>query len=845
MTNADSIDGSDDDLLGQLEWVRRLARSLVKDAATADDLAQTVMAKALQSGPVPAHGRRSWLRTTLRNTLANQRRGAAARRYREDGAARAEATVEDPSDVLARAERQQVLVEHVLALPETQREVLLLRYFEDLPPRAIARRLGLPVSTVTTRLQRGRERLRANLESRFGGGWVSALAPLVEVPAGARLVGSALVLRAAFAVIALGLGRAGWTALVQPEPPELRQVERTASVDALPAGGTSLPSVPPPTDTAAGRAAVVDPVELLAPPAPGPASTGAAPTTDVRVVGPSGRPLAGARLLADRACATTDVEGRASFPGLHRDVNAVGTNTVIGVDYREVDATRATLDVVAAPNRNVVVHVVTPAGEPVVGASVVYEIVASSLTSLVDDLGRAALRARSLGRTDENGRVNARVPWLAEATIRAISPRRDVSPWPTATTTLGAAGIDAPEVRIVLEEESVEPPHRILGQAFDDLGEPVAGAAVRLGSSLPTTTEPDGTFELALERSNPIFTASDDEFARRAPRLIATAPSATMAIDDRIASDLRRDPGDRDGVVLRLGGAPLGIEGRVVDEAGAPRAGIGVSLVDPTRHDRLLPGSAERLAGGGPPAIQGPPYVVTDEDGRFALRGLLDRTYRIAAVDAGTSTSVWTDAIAAGARDVEVVLPKNARLPVVRGRVVDEEGRPVPGLRVALERPVVPSVPAIHGASRDFHAILLAEVWTDADGRFVLTDVPEEHAQLALGEIDPTVVEGPFPGDDPTWQVTHEDFRRVVIDLAGGEVLRARYFSLDGAPVRARTLPGRVSTTDPLAIERGVVVEVSGRAKTLALLREVDGRWVESRRVAVDLVPRRLNRLRP
>ena len=51
----------------------------------------------------------------------------------------------------------------VLKLPLKYREVLLLYYYEDLQVNEIAEFLQVPASTVKTRLQRGRERLKQTL----------------------------------------------------------------------------------------------------------------------------------------------------------------------------------------------------------------------------------------------------------------------------------------------------------------------------------------------------------------------------------------------------------------------------------------------------------------------------------------------------------------------------------------------------------------------------------------------------------------------------------------------------------------------------------------------------------
>jgi hypothetical protein len=63
---------------------------------------------------------------------------------------------------------QRILVESVLGLEKMYRTAVLLRFYDDLPPRAIARRLNIPVATVRTRVQRATEMLRRDLARRYG-----------------------------------------------------------------------------------------------------------------------------------------------------------------------------------------------------------------------------------------------------------------------------------------------------------------------------------------------------------------------------------------------------------------------------------------------------------------------------------------------------------------------------------------------------------------------------------------------------------------------------------------------------------------------------------------------------
>ena len=56
--------------------------------------------------------------------------------------------------------------EAVAALPETYRQVILLRYYEGLSCLEVATRLGLPLGTVTKTLSRAYSLLRQELQAR-------------------------------------------------------------------------------------------------------------------------------------------------------------------------------------------------------------------------------------------------------------------------------------------------------------------------------------------------------------------------------------------------------------------------------------------------------------------------------------------------------------------------------------------------------------------------------------------------------------------------------------------------------------------------------------------------------
>ena len=160
------------------EALRRFARGVLLERAEAEDAVQEAWLAALrQPGPLPSS---SWLREAVRRIARGLRRREQRVAAHERTAARAEAT---PSslETVARLEVLRELVAALEQLPEPYRTAVRLRYLDDLPPRAIAKRLGLPVETVRTHVKRGIERLRARLDVEHRGGRGSLLAALVPL----------------------------------------------------------------------------------------------------------------------------------------------------------------------------------------------------------------------------------------------------------------------------------------------------------------------------------------------------------------------------------------------------------------------------------------------------------------------------------------------------------------------------------------------------------------------------------------------------------------------------------------------------------------------------------------
>ena len=171
-------------LVAHREWVRRVARALVRDETLADDLEQEVWVEALQRPPRSARSLGGWLASALRHNLIDVRRSESRRRVRE-AAAVGPGSGESAADVVAEAELLKKVVAAVLELDEPGRGTLLLRYFEDLPLKEVARRQGIPLETVRTRVRTAIDRLRARFDAESGGdrrAWCLALAPFLRRP---------------------------------------------------------------------------------------------------------------------------------------------------------------------------------------------------------------------------------------------------------------------------------------------------------------------------------------------------------------------------------------------------------------------------------------------------------------------------------------------------------------------------------------------------------------------------------------------------------------------------------------------------------------------------------------
>ncbi len=152
-------------LIEQIPRLRRYARALVGDRATADDLVQDTLERAWSKLHLYRHGTdlRAWLFTVMHNVHVNRVRATRPTEPLEDEMPElAQRATQGDSLVVRDLERG------IAALPIAQREVLLLVALEDLSYDEAARALGIPIGTVMSRLARAREKLRALMQGKGG-----------------------------------------------------------------------------------------------------------------------------------------------------------------------------------------------------------------------------------------------------------------------------------------------------------------------------------------------------------------------------------------------------------------------------------------------------------------------------------------------------------------------------------------------------------------------------------------------------------------------------------------------------------------------------------------------------
>ena len=840
-----------DALLGQLSWIKRLAAELVSDRERANDLVQETCVAALQQDGARPSDLKRWLAGIMRNRLRQDLRGERHRRDRELAAVRPDVS-RATDDVVERAAVQRRLVDAVMALDEPYRKTVLLRFFDELPQREIAKRCGIPTTTVNSRLTRGLERLRHELDRDFGERrawvclflpWTEGLTPAATLTAGALLVNTKIL--ALFALFAAGLASLlvfvstpdAVVVAERPEEPEraaatlaapLEATERSIAAEGVPSGAREALAVEPAREASAGAATAVAPA-----PAPW--------TLRGRVLDTNAQPVANValrRVNGDGATlAVSGAGGDFSLQPPNNDGALAAASAEWITVYEGIYRRESSIDpvVIVAPTREVSGHVSSEDGLDLPLAFV--ELVMPE--GFDQRFGQLLERTRPRGwdaRSGDRGRFTlADLPRIDDARLRCMLEGYQAQSIP-----VPASGGSA---NFVLRRPEFTPAGRLAGRVTTPRGDPVPGARVAIGTTW-TVADREGEFVVDLGRA----TTTD--------RIVAVQKGFQPATMERPLEPGEGHTGWPDYVELRLGPPPLSIEGRVVDPDGEPLPGVQVWIADATPFGVIgrMPTPLENLSAGAlvppqallvpqrvPPATgehhysslhsAGPPTAFwnwqgTSDAGRFRIDGLADRTYRLRVMDPASLIDVESAPIRAGSTGVEILFPatETRRL---QGVVVDPSGRPLAGVGIHLQRDAHRARQSILRGTETVAVFHQQEhrVVSGADGEFVIERAPRGAVRLACSadHVMPTGYEVE-PGSSTTEVEVVVEVRCHVEVILASRKERADAVAVEDELGRRLDMQiirdGSVSSSNGMSLVDGKtgVFAVGGQARELVLV---------------------------
>ena len=191
--------------------LRRVARGILGDEAAAEDVVQGAWLEALKR-PQQSVGF-GWIRKLVKSRSIDQLRSRRSEQLRNAASPQGQPS-RTHDDVGPKLEAQRQVIQAVDSLKEPYRSTIYLRYFEDLGPKAIAKRQGVPEETVKTRLTRAHRSLRESLGREMQderGNWSPALIAFsgIQLPApGAAIAATSglfLMKKIILALLVLGL----------------------------------------------------------------------------------------------------------------------------------------------------------------------------------------------------------------------------------------------------------------------------------------------------------------------------------------------------------------------------------------------------------------------------------------------------------------------------------------------------------------------------------------------------------------------------------------------------------------------------------------------------------------
>lgn len=825
-----------DALAANDRWLRDLARRLVRDPARAADAVQETWLSWTKSGAEgPPH--RGWLRSVLHNAITQIVRSDSRRQRREFASPRFPPLERGASSIVERLESQRAVIDAVVALEEPYRTVILLRFYESLPPRAIASRLAIPVATVKTRLARGLDRLRESLKGDDDPGAPRRTYPillplLAKIPLSTATLPSLglgvltvnLVSKAALSLAAATMLFATYRWL-EPDASSVSEGAEPTTV----VNGLVTPETTSITPVVERREIASTPVPAATPDTPS-ATVAAANEETLTIRGhlldADGSPLPGLEVRfasrgKDQRFATAICSGDGSFElaiPLTTGTLACSQPGFLTLYESFVDDDSATAEhvVVAARSIRLAGTVIDDRGVLVDAARITIPWKRLVAPRIQFDLARST--ARTIQTTArEGGRFvfeeAPRLPESASSTEGLVATHDD---YDAARAALPRS--DRDDLRIVLPTRSI-PANALNGTVVDRIGLPIGGAFVACGDEAQST-DSLGRF------SFPLAGGEEDPSELRAVALGLRAVSVPRPVE-----------GWSSHVRVVLGEDALRIRGKVVDRAGEPVKGVRVTLdsgmvlaANPSRW-------TEEVAGGFDES------TATDSEGRFEIGGLLDRNYVLHAIDVTTLANLKSKAIPAGSEDVTLVLDPERVFSKLRGRIVDHTGNGVSSASVTCQLPYHIIETKFSTSASNCAGPPIA---VDAAGRFEIENAPLYGLVLSIAgerveQTNFTVSEGFDRHDELTITVECSASFRLELDPIDPA---ARFLEIRDANdrtlfVTARTYGGWSKNNSSEIVDgRTSVLAVSDRA-AWAVLRRAD--FSEIRRFEIRLSPEDVN----
>jgi hypothetical protein len=488
--------------------------------------------------------------------------------------------------------------------------------------------------------------------------------------------------------------------------------------------------------------------------------------------------------------------------------------TVRAARAREIVAA-AELCIVVAPKAALSGNVVDPVGAPVEGAKLSRQVPDLLLAGVPFPLDHSSgeFQAERVATADPRGRF----AFTAFPRLPGVLLEIEAKGFRPLTLRLDETSFER-ELLIELQRPDPSSPG-LEGVVVHRDGAPAEGATVRI-DTLKTITNEYGGFRLPLEAE-----------VRTGAALVAVLKGFQPAVVADIDQVIAQKSEDRAPLRIVLGPAALSISGRVLDAALQPAAKWQVQLLDGTKMSvgMIPPDLAESIAGGN--RVK----ATTDAQGRFELRGLVDRDYRVVVLAPKSLIRFESGPIAAGTQGVELVAPADALWPKFAGRIVGLDDRPIAGVEVALSVVVLREEFGTTSESG-------RKTTTDAEGRFAFENVAWREGMLSLsGEpIIPQTVPLDEHADREHFEIRigrRVHFRIATERAPENFAERAELVGEDGESAAIYTLQGSgwwSAFHVPLAEGRSQVHSVVEGDYTVVFKREDD---IEIERRAAHLVP--------